>query len=366
MPKLFELAVRNLAAATMDELQRAVFKATTDERTPPKEKHVATILRLAASGESAEHVDEALMKRLHECKSPRSAALAAKALAVIHRIALVGLCKSLHDAPPALASVCCAPDGPNTRNAQADLVVACASYLRALYVWGQAGGLRAAGEDEARPLWHAMPARDLLVALPKLQQLTTKALDCACQGGSFSQPALRALRIGVVEDALCLFRAQAHAAAALQSHLLSLHPSQLDAHGGSAASAGGDAGALALLETFAAHARRALALQTTLVGEGGGGDTSAAERPPSALLDLIRARAPWALAPMAAADAPSTSRRPLLLPTGLGPSKVAVAAFLPTAERDATDRSDRTTSRRSSEALLLGVGGGGGGGGGEE
>ena len=64
MPKLFELAVRNLAAATMDELQRAVFKATTDERTPPKEKHVATILRLAASGESAEHVDEALMKRL--------------------------------------------------------------------------------------------------------------------------------------------------------------------------------------------------------------------------------------------------------------------------------------------------------------
>ena len=105
MPKAFAALRRNLVAAVMDELHTAVYKSTTDESVPPKEKHVSTVLRFAADGESAELVDESLTKRLQECKSPRSAALAAKALVVVHRIALAGLSRSLHDAPRALAAV---------------------------------------------------------------------------------------------------------------------------------------------------------------------------------------------------------------------------------------------------------------------
>jgi hypothetical protein len=93
--------------------------------------------------------------------------------------------------------------------------------------------------------------RELAAELPRLQGLTAVALECARLGRS-ANGALQAMRVWIVEDALCLFGLEANAAASLQAGLMALPPAAVAAHGG---------GALELLETFMMHARRAVALQ---------------------------------------------------------------------------------------------------------
>ena len=206
---------RNLQTTNMSELQTAVFKATTDDRLPPKEKHVATVVRLAGEAASAEAVDTELAKRLHQCRAPKAASSAAKALVVLHRVVLTGHAgTALATAARALSTVCAAPEG---RNAQADYVAECAAYLRALCGWDGAGSLRS--DDAAVQEWVTLPPREAMSVLPQVQALTARALECAALGRS-ANGALHALRLGVLEDALCLVRVQSAAATALHLGLL--------------------------------------------------------------------------------------------------------------------------------------------------
>ena len=258
---------RNIKTAAMDEIQTALYKATADDKLAPKEKHVLTLERLVGEGEaSAEHVDGELAKRLSGCRSPRSACVAAKALVVLHRLVIAGHADVLREAARALATVCSAPQ---ERNAQAEYVTECAAYLRALCAWGGAGGLR--GDADWHAGWHGATPRDVLRALPQLQQLTAKAVELA-GGGRFGNGALHALRHAVIEDALCLFRAQSAGAAAVHSGLLSLPTSLAQsaadgarAYGGVVVGGAGGAGALDVLDFSAALTRKALALHTRCV-----------------------------------------------------------------------------------------------------
>ena len=55
---------RNLKTLNMDDCKTALYKATTDDPLPPKEKHVLTIVRLAGEEETAAQVDAELTKKL--------------------------------------------------------------------------------------------------------------------------------------------------------------------------------------------------------------------------------------------------------------------------------------------------------------
>ena len=55
---------RNLKRLHMDECKMALYKATTDDPLPPKEKHVLTFVRLAGEEETAAQVDAELTKKL--------------------------------------------------------------------------------------------------------------------------------------------------------------------------------------------------------------------------------------------------------------------------------------------------------------
>jgi hypothetical protein len=102
--------------------------------------------------------------------------------------------------------------------------------------------------------------RELAAELPRLQGLTAVALECASLSCS-TNGALQALRVEIVEDALCLFRLEANAAATLQAGLMALPLAAVAARGG---------GALELLETFMMHARRAVALHGALADDVSG------------------------------------------------------------------------------------------------
>jgi hypothetical protein len=229
-----------------DECKTALFEATTDDWLPPKEKHVLTIVRLAGEEKTAAQVDAELTKRLQACRSSASATVAAKALLVLRRVASAGHVASLSQAVRELAAVCCEPQG---RHAQGEYVSECAGFLRALCLWGGVGTLRDA-DGLAGRAWASRTVRELAAELPRLQGLTAVALECANLGRS-ANGALQALRVEIVEDALCLFRLEANAAATLQAGLMALPPAAVAARGG---------GALELLETFMMHARRAVAL----------------------------------------------------------------------------------------------------------
>ena len=82
--------VRNLATAQMNDLQAAVFKATTEDGLPPKEKHVMFVLRAAAEPEQQAEVASHMVKRLQSCRSAKTAVVAAKTLVVMHRLACAG------------------------------------------------------------------------------------------------------------------------------------------------------------------------------------------------------------------------------------------------------------------------------------
>lgn len=196
-------ARRNLKTLNMDEVESALYKATTNDRLPPKEKHVLTIERLARQEETAAQVDSEVAKRLQGCRSSASATVAAKTLFVLHRVALGGqaaaLCQSLRE----LAAVCSEPEG---QHAQSQYVSECAAFLRALCGWGGVSTLREADGEAAR-VWSSLPLRELASDLPRLQLLTAAALECAGLGRS-ANGALQSLRLEIVEDALCLFRLQ--------------------------------------------------------------------------------------------------------------------------------------------------------------
>ena len=92
MPTITEFKA-TMATVNKDELSTALIKATTSDKVPPKEKHLRTLVRLAAS--SPTQVDGEMVRRLRGCQSVQTAA---KALIVMHRIALAGHADSLTDA----------------------------------------------------------------------------------------------------------------------------------------------------------------------------------------------------------------------------------------------------------------------------
>lgn len=252
---------RHLKTAAMDEIQSALYKATADDKLPPKEKHVVTLVRLAGEDRSsAEHVDAELAKRLQSCRAPRSANIAAKTLVVVHRIIVAGHGDVIPDAARALSAVCTLPQG---RNALSDYVADCAAYLRILCAWDGIDALRAS----AGAMWHGQDQSDVLRSMPTLQQLTNKALDAAV-GGRSANAAFHALRHAMIEDAISLFRAQTAGAASLQAGLLSLPTALVD--GASVGRQDSGSGALAVLEVSPVLSRKALILQHTLADEADG------------------------------------------------------------------------------------------------
>jgi hypothetical protein len=234
---------RNLKAATMDEVQTATFKATTDDKLPPKEKHVLTLVRLIGEADApASAVDAELAKRLQGCRSPKTACVAAKALVVMHRICLAGHGDALPESARAVVGVCASAQG---HHAQSEYVAACAAYMRELCVWGGAGSLRAPTDAP----WHGLGVRDLLRALPLVQSLCGRALEAA-QCRHAGHAALHCLRMALLEDALALYRAQHAGAVAVHAALLQLPPAyvhseqqqQQQQHGGVVVGGGGDGG----------------------------------------------------------------------------------------------------------------------------
>ena len=107
MPTISELR-RNIVVNVnrMDETATALYKATTNDKLPPKMKHVRTLVRLMDDAEASVQVDLELAKRLHACRSPRMAAVAAKSLVVMHHIAIAGHAATLTDSVRELAAVC--------------------------------------------------------------------------------------------------------------------------------------------------------------------------------------------------------------------------------------------------------------------
>ena len=265
---------RNIIASGMDEIATACFKATADDKLPPKEKHVLTLQRLMGEGdEHAEHVDAVLAKKLHGCRAAKTASVAAKALVVLHRLAIADHGDALVKATLALAGVM---TNKQDRHPQAEYVAECAAYMRALCEWGGAGGLLRANADAA---WHGSSPRDVLRAMPQMQQLTDRALEAASRGRFERNLALQSLRLTIVEDALCLFRAQVAGAAATHAGLLSLPPELVyDAEAGSA---------LEVLEVSHALARKALSLHKELLAE------ASSDAPPAGLLELLSTRLLW-------------------------------------------------------------------------
>ena len=286
-PGFFAQTRRNLKTLNMDECKTALYKATTDDRLPPKEKHVLTIVRLAGEEETAAQVDAELTKRLQACRSSASATVAAKALLVLRRIASAGHVATLSQAVRELAVVCCEPQG---RHAQGEYVSECAGFMRALCLWGGVGTLRDA-DGHAGRAWASRTVRELAAELPQLQGLTAVALECASLGRS-ANGALQALRVEIVEDALCLFRLEANAAATLQAGLMALPPAAVAARGG---------GALELLETFMMHARRAVTFQGVLADDVSGNQ-------PTAGLDAVLERRRLWPSPSATSVAPARAR----------------------------------------------------------
>ena len=180
---------RNLKTLNMDECKAALYKATTDDPLPPKEKHVLTIVRLAGEEETAAQVDAELTKRLQACRSSASATVAAKALLVLRRVASAGHVASLSQAVRELAAVCCEPQ---CRHEQGEYVSKCAGFMRELCLWGGVGTLRDA-DGHAGRAWASRTVRELAAELPRLQGLTAVALECAnlCRSANVALQAMR-------------------------------------------------------------------------------------------------------------------------------------------------------------------------------
>ena len=278
---------RNVETAGMSEIQTAVFKATTADKLPPKEKHVLFLLeQLATSAPTvAPELDAELAKRLRSCRSPKQTLVAAKAIAVVHRLVLAGGGASLLECGAELPGVCSAPEGDPMLRAQADAVADAADYVRQLREWPEAAALRTHGGAQQ---WRTRPIHLVTAGLPRMQRLLAQALECAGRGPS-ATASLQALRCAVAEDALCLFRRECAAVAVLQDNLLTLRPALVGASPG---------GALEMLDSFSRHAARALALQQALSAEARrGGDAAAGLDRLLAERLLWPSAVPWAAAP---------------------------------------------------------------------
>ena len=278
---LLRKAARAATASNMDELHAAIYKATSDDDWPPKEKHIVTVLRLVGGNGSGNayaamaalaQADQALAKRLRLCRSPKLYNAAAKCLCVFRRLHLAG--HTLVESSDELAAVCSGSD----RNSQSDFVAQCAVLMSSICAWDEAWPVLrrlARGEKVSLP---EVPPSSRLKVLEALQLLCRRAFDCtvgalAATTADRQSLGLYALRLSVVEDALGLFRAEHAAVSALVAVLLLLKESAMFA--------------VALLETFAAHCRRAMTLQSQLVDE--------AHSPPfpSEIVRLLEQLMPW-------------------------------------------------------------------------
>ena len=192
----------------------------------------------------APELDAELAKRLRSCRSPKQTLVAAKAIAVVHRLVLAGGGASLPECGAELPGVCSAPEGDPMLRAQADAVADAADYVRQLREWPEAAALRAHGGAQQ---WRTRPIH-LVTAGCRGCSALAQALECAGRGPS-ATASLQALRCAVAEDALCLFRRECAAVAVLQDNLLTLRPALVGASPG---------GALEMLDSFSRHAARAL------------------------------------------------------------------------------------------------------------
>ena len=242
-----------------------------------------TLLRLGTQHESEAAVDEALSKRLQGCRGARGVNGAAKALILARRLLAEG--HPLADVSGRLAAVCSEQKG---RTSTSTYVAAVAVYFRALSGYEYAAQLHKAGQPAAAREWLAMAPASVLPALKRVQLITARALECAqLSSGPSPSGSLVALRMYVLEDALCLYRMQADGVAMLQTSLLKL-PAGLIGGGSDDRSADGGAyTALGALDVFGLHTRKALALQTQLV------DEAYALPPTPGLVPLLEARIPW-------------------------------------------------------------------------
>ena len=102
--------VNTLATAQMNDLQTAVYKATAADQLPPKEKHVLFVLRAAATPSQQAEASLYLAKRLQACRSAKTTVVAAKALVLVHRLAVAGHTEVLHEAIRELPQVCGEPE----------------------------------------------------------------------------------------------------------------------------------------------------------------------------------------------------------------------------------------------------------------
>ena len=225
-------ARRNLKALNMGECETALYKATTKDSLPPKDKHVLTIVRLAGEEESALQVDTELAKRLRCCRNPVDATVAAKTLLVMHRVLLAGQAAALRESAYELSAVCSEPQGQHDHS---EFVSKSAAFLRMMCGWDSVGSLRAT-DEEGGHAWSSFSLQELAVMLPRLQQLSSSALDCAVLGRS-ANSALQALRLEIIEDVLCLFRLQVAGASTLITGLLACPSALVDAKPGGARNA---------------------------------------------------------------------------------------------------------------------------------
>ena len=204
---------RNFVTSGMDEVETAVYKASSNDDVPVKDKHVQLLLRSAADPAQAAHVGEALVKRLQSFDKAKETVFA-KILVVMHRIALAGYGGVLSREGVVAAAVAAGKE----LQGSVRFVIGCATYVKELCAWPNASVL---GEARVARELRRKPAEQVCTELPQLQQLLAAALTCAEVGAS-ANLAMCTLRLGVVEDTLALVGCVAAAAAALQGGLLGL------------------------------------------------------------------------------------------------------------------------------------------------
>lgn len=227
----------NLLAA-VDEVHAAVNKATVPDAVPPADRPVAWLLGALEGGdELAARVDGALAKRL---RSRPPALCVAKALLLVHRAALSGHAHRLSESVAEVLAAAIAESDDTAADPHGAYVALCAGYVHALCGWADAASLRLGGTPNA---WRDAPLHRVRDRLPPMQELLGRVLECASLGMSPSAP-IEALRLALVEDALCLFRACVAGVANLTDGMLGLQPRHV----------GGRDGALAVYEAFTLHA----------------------------------------------------------------------------------------------------------------
>ena len=264
------------SADAVRELEKIVRKATSNTSVAPEEQKLLHLVAAASEPQLQPHLQAVLAHRLRGCGSSRMLDAAAKTLLIIHRLLLAGYATLLEqsvlaDLPHVLSSV------DAHAEAEAEYVRGCIDYLAHLIDWPSAAQLRRPADCGATLA--QLPTLQLVEALPPLLELAHKALACAAVEPP-SRAALRQLWLGMVEDALCLFRAAALAAARLHAVYLGLPPRVLQ-----------EGRVLEAMHAFALLAPQALMLQERLGGEFGAFEGS------EVLESMLKRRAVWPSGP---------------------------------------------------------------------